>query len=238
MVALLNVYLLCLDDISLDFSEDEDLLLEIPSENIEKIKRLFFREDRNRSLLALLLCKMYISKLFGIEKRNIFFKTDIYNKPYLDSFDDIHFNISHSDCLVAVAISNSPVGIDVEKIRKMDINQLKSAFSCNEQAVLHNLPPNKQRHELFKIWTMKESIAKYIGKGMHIPFNQISLEFAIGDSKNEYYYRTEGQDAFIYTDYLEDEYCLSICSQKEDECNISYVDKEQLIDFYKAFNLK
>ena len=49
----------------------------------------------------------------GIEIYEILYNEN--GKPYLKD-EDIHFSISHTDGLVAVCISDSPVGIDCEKI--------------------------------------------------------------------------------------------------------------------------
>ena len=63
------------------------------------------------------------------------------------------FSLSHSENIVAVALSENTVGVDVEKIRPVNSSVLKKLV--NEKASVE---------EFFKKWTEKESVFKAFGR--------------------------------------------------------------------------
>ena len=89
-----------------------------------------------------------------------------HGKPYITNYEGVHFNISHCNEAVAVAVSDRKVGIDVEGRRKFSDTLLQRAFSDEEQkAVRNSSDPQK---EFACIWTRKEAWFKYTGTGILI----------------------------------------------------------------------
>lgn len=76
-------------------------------------------------------------------------------KPYCDDFE---FNFSHTAGAVAVIISDTPVGVDIEKIRQPRLKAAKRLFTENELCVAED--------KFWQIWTAKEAIAKASGRGL------------------------------------------------------------------------
>jgi len=76
---------------------------------------------------------------------------------------NLDFNISHSDEFVILAMSNRlRVGIDIEKIRDIDIDLISyNCFSNKEKKYLKE--KNDKLVNFFKIWTLKESYLKALG---------------------------------------------------------------------------
>lgn len=93
-----------------------------------------------------------------------------HGKPFLTNYDGIHFNISHCREAIVTAISNNPVGIDVEGRRRFSDGLLQRAFNDEEQGkVKDSVDPEM---EFARIWTRKESYFKYTGTGIlidHLP---------------------------------------------------------------------
>lgn len=56
----------------------------------------------------------------------------------------IHFNISHSGDWVAVGISSKPIGVDIQKVDKIDLSIARSCFSKNENEYILSLPSNER----------------------------------------------------------------------------------------------
>lgn len=79
-------------------------------------------------------------------------------KPYfLDS--NIHFSLSHSKGVCAVAISDQPVGIDVEVIKESyNLHLIERSLSKKEAAVFDG--------DFTRIWCRKEAVAKMTGEGI------------------------------------------------------------------------
>jgi len=86
---------------------------------------------------------------------------------------DVRFNLSHTDGLVAVAITaGREVGVDVEDTRRRGrtVELADRFFSPEEVTALRALPAGAaQRDRFFRLWTLKESYIKARGQGLAIP---------------------------------------------------------------------
>ncbi len=97
-----------------------------------------------------------------------------YGKPFLEDHPDIHFNLSHTAGAIVCAVSDRPVGIDIEKKRKVNARVINRFFTENERAFIL-AGDNDQDARFTKIWTMKEAYAKHTGKGLHQPFDSFDV---------------------------------------------------------------
>ena len=80
----------------------------------------------------------------------------------------LHFNVAHSDGLVAVAVGRMPhLGVDVEsESRKVNLSVAERYFSAGEVASLQALPPQHQPRLFLRLWTLKEAYLKATGTGV------------------------------------------------------------------------
>ena len=79
-------------------------------------------------------------------------------KPYFLN-SSIHFSISHSHGVCAVAVADMPVGVDVEQIRAIYPQHLiERSLNENEKAVYDG--------DFTHIWCRKEAVAKMTGEGI------------------------------------------------------------------------
>lgn len=93
-----------------------------------------------------------------------------YGKPYVDS--SVYFNLSHSGQYVICAFYKEEIGIDIEKIEHLEIDDFKTIFSEQELDQLRvSVSPLT---EFFRFWTIKESIIKAEGKGLSLPLQLIN----------------------------------------------------------------
>ena len=76
---------------------------------------------KQRSLLGKMMTYKILSSEFGINPDAIKIITNEHNKPALESQSNIHFNLSHSGDWVIAAFSSKPVGIDIEKIKPVNL---------------------------------------------------------------------------------------------------------------------
>ena len=137
--------------------------------HIDRLKR---QEDKLRSLVAELLVQRLLQEHYGIKDAVLHRHPN--GQPYLTGCD-LFVSISHSDQMVACAISEAPVGIDIEKIKPMSLricrhlcveeekeylfsgSNLSETDDCQDPAVLRRL---------FEIWTAKEAYFKKCGTGI------------------------------------------------------------------------
>jgi phosphopantetheine--protein transferase-like protein len=93
-------------------------------------------------------------------------KTD-QGKPFLPEFPEFHFNVTHSKKMIIVALSRGPVGVDLERIRKLDVIPVaKRFFSPQELFFLQEENQEQNQQTFFKLWTAKEAALKADGGGI------------------------------------------------------------------------
>jgi 4'-phosphopantetheinyl transferase len=139
---------------------------------VEKIRQ---RKDKMRTVFGDFLARKLLSEQLGCPADALCFSYGEYGKPYLKD-NALYFNIAHSEDIVAVAVDQSPIGIDVERIRDIAPRIAKKYFCPNERAYLFGheardtdfesiLTPDA-RMRFFELWTAKEAYLKCIGSGM------------------------------------------------------------------------
>ncbi|MCE3228027.1 MAG: 4-phosphopantetheinyl transferase [Bacteroidetes bacterium] len=122
-------------------------------------------QDKQASLLGKYLLKCYINNQ---NHDPALIKEINYNpngKPFINNVP-FSFNISHSGKYVVCAIDTlgNDIGIDIEEIKKIDINDFKLAFSNDE---INNINSSENSEaEFFRRWTIKETVLKTSGKGI------------------------------------------------------------------------
>ena len=85
--------------------------------------------------------------------------------------DGCFFSITHSRGAVAVALSNEPVGVDMESVER-DTSYIEKTLTDSEKNELSSIKSEKDFFLLQK-WTEKESLYKRRGVG---PFNPFKTE--------------------------------------------------------------
>lgn len=167
----------------------------------EEFEKMYLGSDKNRkakadrlkkdtakklSIAAGELARNVISKKFNIDKKDVRFRVDKNGKPYADGLD-INFSISHSGTIALCAVADGPVGIDIEKIRDVDLSVAKKHFAPDEHDyVLEKMSLSRQR--FFEIWTRKEAYVKMLGKGIsYFPeFSTMGDERIVTHIRNKY----------------------------------------------------
>ena len=83
---------------------------------------------------------------------------------------NVCFSLSHTQGAVAVAISDSPVGIDIEEIKERDITALsRRALTEREREELDIAPPEERLTRFYEIWCKKEAYFKTLGADAFVP---------------------------------------------------------------------
>lgn len=152
--------------------------------------------DKKLELYADLLLRVAIHQDLNIENGDITFGANSYGKPFLLSNQDYHFNVSHTHNMIAVAVSNNSIGIDVEKIREIDLGIAKRFFTEYELKYIYK-SQNNTYERFFEIWTKKEAYIKYMGQGLFVPLNSFDVT---SRNMTEHFY-TVGYGKYIINMY-------------------------------------
>ena len=115
------------------------------------------RVKREKYFVWKLLCHA-LKHSFDIDEQNLNF-TKLDCGAWM--VEGAEISISHSDDAIAVAVSDAPVGIDVERVHKPRSNRM-AEFIMNkrELAIFNSLSDEAKEERLIEIWTAKEAIFK------------------------------------------------------------------------------
>lgn len=139
---------------------------------LERIDRLRQPTDRLRSMLGQLLLR-HLLRAAGLTEAP---QIDIgpYGKPCLRLAEPHlrapEFNISHAGRWVVCALAPTPVGIDIEQVRAIDLGIAERYFQRAEYAALMRLTSGQRLDRFFRLWTAKEAYVKALGLGLHRDF--------------------------------------------------------------------
>lgn len=150
--------------------------------------RYRFDDDRRRSIVARAATRRILSRLTGTAPRELHIVEGEHGKPGLAG-GEIEYNASHSGDLVALAFARAtPVGIDVERRRKLHdaLALARRYFSEAELAFVESAEDIGAA--FFIVWTAKEAIVKASGKGIGasdlrgftVPFGAARLQEVTG----------------------------------------------------------
>ena len=87
-----------------------------------------------------------------------------HGKPSLHDYPHIHFNLSHCPHAIAVAVDDSPVGIDVERFIEPKPSLLR--YTMNDSEVQEVEAAEHPDEAFARLWTRKEALFKYYGTGI------------------------------------------------------------------------
>ena len=147
----------------------------VSAERKEKVKRYRFLKDRVLSLGAELLLKKALTDCgITLPENRYGFKTN--GKPFIKGLEWFNFNISHSEDLVMIAVSENEIGCDIEKVTDIDLDIAKKFFFREEYEDIAAVAASEERNELFfRYWTLKESFMKVTGLGIRLPLDSFSI---------------------------------------------------------------
>lgn len=149
-------------------------------EKKRRVDRFRFEDDKKRTVVGEMLARMAISEWCGAAEESIIFEIAEHGKPYAKDLH-IEFNISHSADMVVCVVDDNSVGVDIEKIRPVDLNTAKRIFSEEEIQYIFECIPDVEDYNcylndsvlqrFFELWTKKETYGKLVGKGLFVESN-------------------------------------------------------------------
>jgi len=168
-------------DTSLASDDLSSLERELAGDERERARRFRFPRDRRTYVAAHWLVRRVLSRYINVAPDALQFAANPYGKPTLPAWQDLRFNLSHSDDLVIVAVMRSrEVGVDVERIRPELATRgiARRFFAPAEVAALDRLEGTDFVHAFFACWTRKEAYVKAVGLGLSLDLNTFAVSVA------------------------------------------------------------
>jgi len=138
------------------------LLNDLPQNIQERIKKFRRWQDAHAVLMGRqLLSRILSDEHLGLGLDNVMYSST--GRPYFN--EAIDFSISHSANIAVCAVSTgSKIGIDVELITDLDINDYRTIFTEKEwNEIINAVNPLVT---FYRYWTIKECILKADGAGI------------------------------------------------------------------------
>lgn len=139
----------------------------------EHIDRFRKAEDRRRSLAGELLAQRLLREKFNVTDAVLYRSEN--GQPALCGCD-LFVSIAHCGDMAVCAVSEEPVGIDIERIRPMDLAAARHVCVAEELQYLLEGNPIPEKGTLcedavllrrfYEIWTAKEAYFKKQGTGI------------------------------------------------------------------------
>lgn len=151
------------DDMTLCTEEQiEHMAALVPEPRRSEALRFKHSFGQFASLRSYLMLASLLKDVFGIETFRM--ERGEHDKPFLADYPDVYFNISHCQRAIAVAVSDRPVGIDVESFRTPSDSLLDKCMNAAEKAeILGSAAPDET---FAAYWTRKEAVFKLYGTGI------------------------------------------------------------------------
>lgn len=214
----------------------EELSLLISEEKRQRINKFNRRIDKLRAIYGELIIAYMVMKEKNIKNKHISFTKNKYGKPFLKGYNNLHFNISHSEEYVVCALSSNNIGIDIEKIQNIDFEAIsKQFFSEQEQKYIlgnNEIYSINPLNRFYNIWTLKESYIKFLGIGMSMELNKFSLNI---NENGNIELKTNVKSIMPNFKIIEfnKEYKMSVCFEESDEIDVKYINKNKLLNSFR-----
>ena len=150
-------------------------------EEREKAARFHFDVDRHRYGFFHMTMRNLLASVLPITVRpeELHLIPGEFGKPTLRDFPEVHFNLTHSKDLAALAVCTAgPVGLDLEMIDpEFPVREIaREYFVGGERAAIDHAPDDSERtNRFFQLWTAKEAVMKVTGLGMNLEPRSIEL---------------------------------------------------------------
>lgn len=165
MACLLSMYKLSISD-SIDSTNQDylhNVLQQLPLwRRQQALNFKFLRGQIECAVSYLMLCNLLHERYdFDIQPH---FVIGEHGKPALQERPDIHFNISHCRKAIVVAISDFPIGVDVEEIGRDNPELARHVLN---DAELQQMQSAANPDTVFaRLWTQKEALFKLLATGI------------------------------------------------------------------------
>ena len=168
-----NVYYSKVDNLDV-----EKVISFLPKARVEKINRL---EDEHAQKLSAGVHLLLINSLreLGIKADDYEYKYDSNGKPILERCP-LYFSLSHSGDYVSVAISDTPVGADIEIMRDVNFDIRRYVFTEKDEQEFKHC-----KNELicfYEKWTKKEAQYKLDGRPFKGDYDDPCYNIKIGEN--------------------------------------------------------
>ena len=167
-----------------DFDEQQyaEMYRAADAERRARADRFRYEDDRRRCLCADMLARRMLAKASGKAPEEIAFTIGHKGKPSANV--PLYFNVSHSGNYVLCAVSDKPIGVDIEQIKPFRAGMVARYFTKDEAAYIWgDTTPTTETvtvpeicTRFYRTWTAKESYVKMTGTGISTDLGAVAFD--------------------------------------------------------------
>lgn len=165
-----NIYV-CFADVSDIDIKSENIRSVLSKKRICRIDEIKKETAKRLSAGAELMLVNAVRKKLPYAAVPVEYETGEYGKPYFIGIDNAYFSLSHSGNVAICALTDAPVGVDVQSERRPNMALAKRFFSEIEYKAVDSEPEIMFN----RIWTRKEAAAKADGRGIAIGLRSLDV---------------------------------------------------------------
>lgn len=153
-------------------------------------------------------------------------------------YEKIYFNMSHSKDYAACAVSDEPIGIDIETIKTKDVEHAERILHPEEVALLTFVSnPSEKKKYFYECWVSKESYLKNLGCGLSVRPNEFKVEeeklvTELEDLEPRYVHVLKSKEIENADFKFDGDYRLAICSMKKEDMEAKLLSAADFIDVF------
>jgi 4'-phosphopantetheinyl transferase len=165
------VYILNANNLSTDLS----LYDNIDKLRLEKIRKSSNNLLKKEQLGANLLLNDILENYFFMDITKVEYIYSEYGKPYIKD-SNLYFSLSHSNGVIALAVSKEEIGIDIELIKDVKDNLALKVMNEAEYNIYKGLSKNDKISYFYEVWTSKEAYVKKLGTTLTLNPSNINID--------------------------------------------------------------
>jgi 4'-phosphopantetheinyl transferase len=152
----------------------------------DRASKFIYSDDRRKFMIGRYILRNILAFYTEKDPRDVEIHYTPLNKPFLpESYEqNIQFNLSHSEDLMAVAIARDvAVGIDIESTSypQEELDLAREFLSPKEILKLDKIPELQKKDAFLNAWTRKEAYLKAVGKGIDESLSEIEVTMEPGE---------------------------------------------------------
>lgn len=134
---------------------------------IDETRDHVFAADAQRFAASRYWLRLILGDILGQPPQEVEFALGDFGKPCLPAAPAIHFSLSHTVGLTALAIAATAIGIDVERVDRFPMHVCRAPFFQNRELEwLSSHAPQQRVLRCCQLWTAKEAYLKATGEGL------------------------------------------------------------------------
>ncbi len=149
----------------------------LPTFESENLATMSHPVVRQRAIASTIGMRQILAAYCGKSAAELEIVRSDYGKPSLAETHAIEFNLTHSGDWILLAVAGKRVGIDLETPRELrDARGLaRRILTDAEFANWSNHSEDERERAFFRLWTQKEAVTKFDGRGLQLSMATIAL---------------------------------------------------------------